>query len=363
MDAKQTMSASLVGFLCVASPALGDDGPEPPGEVQPQTPDSLKMRRPTGTFQIGAGYSTDDGFLASARIAQPNLFGTDKGLMLGATITERWREAIVRYDDPTLFGTDLRLRTELYSRAKHYTGFTREANGGELTLTKRVAPNFDAFVGYRLEHVAIVGDDDVVARALRPDIPAHGDYVLGALRAGVEYSNLATEDARYYPRRGTTLGAAVTYADEQLGSEVSYLRLDSWLAHHQPLGPFTMHLGGRSSTIATSLVEGIPISERLHFDGSSDVRGFAPGAILEGGGTFQWTARAELETPSWQGLSLTGFVDAGGLYGDGTGGEVASAGFGIVWRSPIGPLKFDWAKPLTGDDRDLRFIFGIGGMF
>src|SRR5690349_2323279 len=108
MDAKQTMSASLVGFLCVTSPALGDDVAEPPGEVQPK--DSLKMRRPTGTFSVGAGYSTDDGFVVSAEIAQPKLFGTDKGLMLGATISERWRELIVRYDDPTLFDTDLRLR-------------------------------------------------------------------------------------------------------------------------------------------------------------------------------------------------------------------------------------------------------------
>jgi outer membrane protein insertion porin family len=361
MDAKQTLSASLVGLLCAVSPALGDDAEQPPGEVQPKQPESLKMRRPTGTFEVGAGYSTDDGFVAGVRIAQPELFGSDKGLMLGATISERWREMILRYDDPTLFGTDLRLRGDLYSRAKHYTGFTRESNGGELTLTKRIAPNFDAFVGYRLEHVAIVGDDDVAARGMA--IPTHSDYVLGALRAGVEYSTIGTEEQRYYPRHGTVAGAAVTYADEQLGSEVSYLRMDTWLAHHQPLGPFTLHLGARSSTIATSLTEGIPISERLHFDGSSDVRGFAPGSILPGGGTSMWSARAELETPSWQGLSVAGFFDAGGLYGDGAGGEAASAGFGIIWRSPIGPLRFDWAKPLTGEDRDLRFVFGIGGMF
>src|SRR5687768_10663231 len=164
MDAKQTLSASLVGLLCVASPALGDEAEQPAGEVQPKKPDSLKMREPTGTFTIGAGYSTDDGFIARAVIAQPKLFGSDKGLMLGAAISERWRELLLRYDDPTLFDTDLRLRTELYSRAKHYTGFTRESNGGELTLTKRIAPNLDAFVGYRLEHVAIVGDDDVVLR-------------------------------------------------------------------------------------------------------------------------------------------------------------------------------------------------------
>lgn len=352
MNAKQTLSASLVGLVCVASPALGDDGDEPTGEVQPK----LGMRKPTGTFEIGAGYATDDGVGFHARIAQPSLFGSDKGLALSASLTERWQELLVRYEDPTLLDTDVRLRGDLYHRSKQYTGFRREGIGGELQLTRRVAPNLDLFGGYRLEHVTVIGDDDVSARAVG-EIPGRGDYVLGAMRVGMQYRSMPEVDS---PRRGTIAGASLEYADEQLGSDVSYLRVDTWLGRHQPIGPFTLHVGG---SLRGYLTRDLPIAERLHFDGSADVRGYAPGSILPGGGHFMWTAKTELETPSWHGLSVAGFLDAGGLYTHGAGGEAASVGFGVIWRSPIGPLRFDWAKPLTGEDRDLRFIFGIGGAF
>ena len=81
------------------------------------------------------------------------------------------------------------------------------------------------------------------------------------------------------------------------------------------------------------------------------------------GGNLMWTARTELETPSVANLSLSGFFDAGGIYTKDTGHTIGSVGVGLIWRSPIGPLRFDWAVPLEGADRSTRFIFGVGGMF
>ena len=40
-----------------------------------------------------------------------------------------------------------------------------------------------------------------------------------------------------------------------------------------------------------------------------------------------------------------------------------SAGFGVIWRSPIGPLRFDVAYPLDGADRKPQFLFSLGGAF
>ena len=366
MTAKQTMSASLVALLCAASPALAEEpvtddaDVQPPGEVQPQPPPKLEMmpkRKPTGTFEIGAGYSTDDGFIASARISQPKLFGTDKGLSLSMLISKRRIESLVRYEDPTLFDTDLRLRGDLYARKKLYTGFTRDAAGGEVSLAQRIAPNLDVYVAYKLEHVTVTDETSLFRSTTPSGEPFWRGGMIGAVRTGLLYSTLP-EAERYYPRHGTTIGASIEVADEQLGSDIQYLRTDASLGHHRPFGPFTLHLGGRVSSITD-----VPMSERLHFDGSSDVRGYAPGAIMPEGGNVMWTARGELETPSVAGLSLAGFVDAGGIYGRGVGESISSAGIGLIWRSPIGPLRFDWAVPLSGQDHDTRFVFGIGGMF
>jgi outer membrane protein insertion porin family len=80
--------------------------------------------------------------------------------------------------------------------------------------------------------------------------------------------------------------------------------------------------------------------------------------------------RAELEVPIWKaaGLSLAGWADAGLRYNaDSMWGPTdspllrRSVGFSIIWRSPIGPLRFDWAIPLDGRDRNTKFLFGLGG--
>src|SRR5262249_1334177 len=115
---------------------------------------------------------------------------------------------------------------------------------------------------------------------------------------------------------------------------------------------------------------GVPMSERLFLDGSSDLRGYAPGSIgpIDAlgrpiGGNFAAFGHAELEVPLVRsiGLAATTFYDVGGIFDKTGGGQIgSSAGFGILWRSPIGPLAFDWAYPLEGKG---RFVFGIGAMF
>lgn len=361
MTAMQTaLSASLVALIAV--PARAEEPLQPPGEVQPEP------RKPTGTFTLGAGYSTDDGFLAHARIEQPRLFGTDKLLALDARISEREQDFRLIYEDPTLFDSQLRLRGDLFARKKWHPGFARESVGIDLAMRRRIAPHTDVFVGWRGEHVTAL--PDATASALRepgevmPGARHWRGGFLSALRAGIEYDS---RTARYYPREGTRAGLSIEIADRRIGSELDFTRIDTWLEHHRPLGPFTLHVAAK----ATSLTDGLPISERLHFDGSSDVRGFAPGAVgprdpvtgLPTGGNFLWTARAELEAPLLGDLAIAGFVDAGGLRSGAVGETAASAGVGLIWRSPIGPLRFDVAYPLAGEDRGARFIFGIGGIF
>jgi outer membrane protein insertion porin family len=400
MTATQTLSASLV-VLLAATPALAEEpepeaSPEqPPGEVHHEEPAhvvveppppvppppprdvvelplktptvELMPKRPTGTFQIGAGFSSDEHFIAVARLSQPRLFGTDKGLSMSALISRRRIESLVRYEDPTIFDTHLRLTGDLFSNQRIYPGFTREAAGGSLSLSRTVAPGLDVFAGYQLQHVKSEAND--VTLAMRggapPQDPAWRGLV-GSVRAGLRYASVAGGDA-YYPREGITAGLMVEVADDRLGSDLDFIRSSASLAVHQPLGPFTMHLGGRAS----SIVGDVPISERLHFDGMRDIRGYAPGAIgpkdANGqplGGNFAWNARAELEAPLVPAadLNLTGFLDLGGIH-DKLGGEnAASYGVGLVWRSPLGPLRFDWAFPMGGDGKP-RFVFGIGGMF
>jgi outer membrane protein insertion porin family len=155
-----------------------------------------------------------------------------------------------------------------------------------------------------------------------------------------------------------------------------------------------------------------------HFQmGPNLVRGFAPNGIGPRdinpygtqdaiGGTKYWGVSAELQMPFWflpkeVGLKGAVYADAGGLY-DYQGptswaatGEVntagckpptqnppspgtclglqyddskvvrTSVGVGLIWQSPFGPLRFDYAVPLTKGayDRTQEFRFGGGTTF
>jgi outer membrane protein insertion porin family len=115
--------------------------------------------------------------------------------------------------------------------------------------------------------------------------------------------------------------------------------------------------------------------------GPSLVRGFAPAGIgprdlTPGtnndalGGTMYWGASAEMQTPLYflpkdVGVKLAVFADAGSLWDykgptsyaatgetlqvglDGANKIRSSVGVGLVWDSPLGPLRFDLAYPLT----------------
>ncbi|MBA3396714.1 MAG: BamA/TamA family outer membrane protein [Deltaproteobacteria bacterium] len=387
MTAKQTLvSASLVVLLVASSESHADpEVPAPTGEVRPDDPitpapvigpakpmPKTLPREPTGSFSIGAGYHVDDRFIATAQVAQDDLFLTGTRLALTMKLSRREQLALVRFEDPTLLGRNVRLRADLYNHRLVYPGpgFTREATGGDLALSVPLTRHAHAFFGYRIEQVAVeLGGESLVARGVPGAVPGQPLWRGGriaSLRAGLAYSTL---DAPDMPTRGTSLGTSLELADRAFGSEVQLLRTSAWASHHRQLGPFTLHLGGTASSVSTSA----PLSERLHFDGSDDIRGYAPGAVgprdlmtgMPLGGNFKYTARGELELPlipRW-GLSVAGFVDAGGIYGqdkatDG-GGSAASAGFGMIWRTPIGALRFDVAFPLDGGSP--RFQFSLGG--
>jgi outer membrane protein insertion porin family len=135
-----------------------------------------------------------------------------------------------------------------------------------------------------------------------------------------------------------------------------------------------------------------------HFQmGPNLVRGFAnngfgPRDLTQGtsqdalGGTMYWGATLELQTPLYflpkdAGVRVAAFADAGSLW-DYKGptsypvtGETispadsksirSSVGVGLIWDSPFGPLRFDYAFPLSkeGYDRVQQFRFGGGTRF
>ena len=87
----------------------------------------------------------------------------------------------------------------------------------------------------------------------------------------------------------------------------------------------------------------------------------------------EFSARnAEIFYPILKGdrsVRISAFADAGQIYVDGYQPEFEnfrfSAGLGLAWNSPIGPLKFSYAFPFNDipQDKIQKFQFQVGSVF
>ena len=387
MTTRHLLSTVLAAALA-ESPALADPDPDDGSAVV--AADGAPPPRPaSGTFTVGAGFSNDDGFIASAAVRQPNLFGRGQDLSLTAQLSQRHQLYLLHFGEPHLGDSQVGLGVDLYSTAHSWPGFTRNAVGGALTLVRPLAAHTHGFVGYRLEDISVDPTGAAVAEPLsaaNPGAPLAAANLggpgawdpalmmrgglLSALRTGIVYD---TRDTPMFPRRGTVAGAWIERADRQLGSDIDLTRGAAHASHHVPLGPLTFHLGGTAAAVLSRDPRGVPLSERLQLDGSSELRGFAPGSLgpsLGGvalGGNLKATARGELEFPIASRIGLSGsiFYDAGGvvdLEGRAGSGFGQSVGVGLTWRSPIGPLQVSLAYPIDGEGGPI-VLFGIGMTF
>ncbi len=360
MTTTRFITVLLVLASSVVAHADDSAGPEQPSATVTKAP------APTGTFEIGAGFSSDESFIVHSAIEQSNLLHTGQRLALTADLSAISQRMSISHEIPDLLGFDL--RTELYHTRRAYSGFTREATGGAVTVGHQLDRATRIYARYRLEQVTLDPSSQQLDGTASRLVGNLDDGRVATLGGGMIYDTL---DRHVLARHGSYLHLFAERADRRLGSEFQFDRVGGVLEHARSLGPFTLRLHGHATYIQSRDAMGVPLSERLQSDGYRDVRGYALDSLGSTGSNLEAIGRVELELPVWRraGLSIAGFADAGlhrnddARWGPMMSTVQRSVGFSIIWRSPIGPLRFDVAFPLDGKDRDRQFLFNYGVPF
>ncbi|MFT3700524.1 MAG: outer membrane protein assembly factor BamA [Kofleriaceae bacterium] len=379
--------------------------------------------RPTGTFQIGAGFSSVENFIAQAQISQNNLFGRGQTLSVQAQLSSLRQLFLLRFVEPYFLDTYWTFAFDLYNQSRYLgsttSTFARNATGGTLTWGYPLSYEARAFLTYKLEDVSITSGTSGFASLGSTTTPIAASSVANLFRGGNTSSirgslSWDSRNNRLFPTEGWYDSLFAEYADKWTGSQNRFVRVGGFIRKYKQLwGPFDLHVNAEVGLTTTEDPLGVPISERYLVGGIYNIRGYAPLSLgpklntqqpgdvgqqlsqLSLGGNLQVIFNSEIEFPLFKKVGISGlvFYDMGNAYNlenrycnnaqrkNSAGipiqfdpcfkfdsliyGIRKSVGFGFRWISPIGPLRFEWGIPLdqqVGED-PLVFEFTIGNFF
>jgi outer membrane protein insertion porin family len=368
--------------------------------------------RATGTFQIGAGFSSYENFILTGQISQQNFFGWGQTLSLQVQWSKIRQLYQVQFVEPYFLDTRWTFAFDLYRSEGIYTTFTRQATGGSVTWgyeLSGLAPWWS--FARRLEDMRLFAtytNEKVDVTAAELLTVARSPFTSGttsSVRLSLQWDK---RDNRLFPTSGFFLAASSEVAPPLLAPEALFgdavnlfTRYSFDARYYYPLWRGIV----ARAKLTLGLIRDwdashpVPISELFYVGGINSVRGYrylsiAPtqdrraadtvdsalrAAVV--GGDKQAIVNLELEFPLFVEAGIRGvlFMDMGNAFAKGQYSDPAvslslykSVGFGIRWFSPIGPLRFEWGFPLdrrtdeaTGGviDEPVDFQFTIGNFF
>ncbi len=346
------------------------------------TPDRLNLKvtvkeKPTGSFGVGVGYSTQDHLVGMIEISQNNLFGRGQRLQVQAllgSIASRYR---ISFTEPYLFDRPLGLGVDVYNWNRIFDEYTQHSTGGSIRLAHPLRWKYTKLFGsYRWDYVKL---NDLSFSALNTPtiVEASKIHNTSALTIGVARDS---RDSLFTPTHGMNTSFTLEWAG--LGGQVAFLRYMIDQAFYRPLkwgmvGVFHIR-GGYLQALGYGQQ---PSYELFYLGGIDTIRGFRYATIsprdpnthdrVGGNKFFQINTECRFPIPKLKNYGIVGlvFFDCGNVYTSNAKLLVpnvrSSMGGGIRWFSPMGPLRIEWGYNLNKKsyEQQSAWEFTIGGTF
>ncbi|MGE4129952.1 MAG: outer membrane protein assembly factor BamA, partial [Hyphomicrobiaceae bacterium] len=364
--------------------------------------DVVVEEQSTGELSFGAGYSTAEGVIGDISISERNLLGNGQFLRLKLSGSFERLQVELSFTEPRFLDMNLSAGFDIFHKEIDQTstsGFKSRKTGATLRLAYPLAEDLWMQNYYTFSRDEIFDVQNNASLAIKD---ACGDTTLlpGApanCQQTVYYTSLVgtslTYDRRNHPKnptKGYYLTGAVDFAG--LGGDAQFVRLSAEARGYYPITEkITFVARAVAGHIESWGGDDVRILD-LFFRGGETIRGFersgygprdlTPGSTRDalGGKTF-WATTAEVRfplplVPDDIGMSGAVFADAGSLFSatgrasnaiitnGGVVGDDAtirsSVGASILWNSPVGPLRLDFAKVLSKASYDEEQFFRFG---
>lgn len=337
--------------------------------------------KPTGNLLLGAGFSSSERLTLTASVKQDNVFGSGNYLGVELNTSKSSRSFVFSTIDPYFTTDGISRSLDFFYRTSR--PFNSLGDGYQLS-TPGAAIRFGVpFSDFDTVYLGIGWErTEISATAGIPN-----SYVIYRQNFGAKSDSLPLtlgwardrRDSALIPTTGRFQRVNLEWS---IAGDVRYLRANlqaqEYFALTQKLTlglnaelGWGKGLGGRPYPLFKNFYGGGLGSVRVFEQGSLGVID-PTGAYI--GGAKRLNLNAELYVPvpgsgNDKSLRVFGFVDAGNVWREGEPIDAsslrASAGIGLSWLSPVGPLKMSWGSPIRSqpNDRIQKFQFQIGTAF
>ena len=344
--------------------------------------------KPTGTFSIGGGYSSLDGFIAQGSIQQSNFLGLGLRANLSASLGGKSQTYALGVTDPHFMDTKWTLGGDIYRSERDYTDYSRKLSGADIKAGYPITDSISTFMMYKYEIKNIFKPSATYQMFHDADI--NNTYPLGETTTSAVFTSIThnNTDYRIDPSIGFINSLSAEYAG--LGGDNKYARFTTDHVYFHPL--YRKLIASTKLTLGYIAEVGQPvqIDEKFYLGGIGSLRGYRSRTVsptvtlftkdINGGqanqriylgGEKELFGNVELTFPliAEAGLKAVMFLDYGNSFTESSEAFplLTSYGFGIRWASPMGPLRLEYGIPLTPrsgiDSAGGRLEFSIGSMF
>jgi outer membrane protein insertion porin family len=354
------------------------------------------LEQPSGELSFGAGYSSSEGIIGDIAITERNLMGKGQYVRLGFSGSLDRAQVDFSFTEPYFLDRNMSAGFDLFHKEVNLTdesSFSQRDTGGNLRLGFPIADNTQMGLRYRYVQQDIFDVSNDASLAVKE---AEGTAAVSSVGYTLAY------DSRNVPQAPTN-GYFASFSQDfaGLGGDVNYIRSVVDARYYYPVTNKITFVGrGQAGHIVGWGGEDVRLTD-LFFKGGETIRGFERAGYgprdactnpISGitvpicskdslGGELFWATTAEVRfpfpyVPDSLGMQGAVFVDAGSLWQPSGLAETAvanegsfildssavrlSTGFSLIWQSPLGPLRADFAEALLKEDFDRTEFFRFG---
>ncbi|HWK47877.1 MAG TPA: outer membrane protein assembly factor BamA [Stellaceae bacterium] len=347
-----------------------------PGSAPDRTVVNVNVEeQSTGELSIGAGYSTSDGVLGNFGIRERNLLGRGQDLRLNGTLSQRSSQIDLSFTEPYFLDHRVAAGFDLFATNRNnqkLDTYSQFSVGGVLRLGYQITDNLRQTLRYTLRNDTITN----ISTTASPYIQAEkGGRTTSAVGQTLLYDR---RDNRQDPTEGYFISFDTSVAG--LAGNTDYVKgVVQGATYYSIVPEWVITVSGEGGYVQGTNGQPVHLSDRF-FIGGDNLRGFSTGGVGPhdvntsdslGGNKYylgSTTLDFPLGLPKEFGVTGRVFTDFGSLFsldqhGPGIADSAAlrvSTGFGISWKSPLGPIKLDLGIPIKKQPSDSTEIFRVG---